>query len=199
MLGYIEIIGDLIDTKKIKDKEVNWKQSQPNEIRANAGARIIERSKDPNYRHYIIVGEEGQQPVELIHMYKPKILGSKAHDNISSVSLSRKKIVLNMSILTKFSIFRKNKKQCFNCPYILQYYDTVLELSQKWNDITNCTAVPLSGKYILACKGDNRMLYEIHDYLVGELFVDYYHSKFDGFQTIKPVKYLYLPELDESI
>lgn len=77
--------------KKIKDKEVNWEKSQPYEIRANAGAKIIERSKDPNYRHYIIVGEEGQQPVELIHMYKPKIIGSKAHDNISSVSLSRKK------------------------------------------------------------------------------------------------------------
>lgn len=77
--------------KKIKDKEVNWQQSQPYEIRANAGARISEWNKDPNYRHYIIVGEEGQQPVELIRMYKPKIIGSKAHDNISSVSLSRKK------------------------------------------------------------------------------------------------------------
>lgn len=76
---------------KFKNKEVNWQKSQPYEIRANAGARIIERSKDPNYRHYIIVGEEGQQPVELIRMYKPKVIGSKAHDNISSVSLSRKK------------------------------------------------------------------------------------------------------------
>lgn len=101
-----------------------------------------------------------------------------------------------MSILTKFGIFGNNRKQCSNCPYILQYSDTVLELSQKWNDINNYTTVPLSGKYILACKGDNRVLYEIHDYLVGELFVDYYKTKLDGFQIITPIKYLYIPELE---
>lgn len=67
---------------------VDWSNHQDYEVRANAGARILEPGVDPDYRHYIIVGDE---PVELVDMLKPVKLGSKAHKGTSSVSLSRKK------------------------------------------------------------------------------------------------------------
>ena len=70
---------------------MNWTKQQNFEVRANAGARIIEPNKDSDYRHYIIVGNEGDQPVELLSMFKPLFKGSKAHTNNSSISLSRKK------------------------------------------------------------------------------------------------------------
>lgn len=70
---------------------MNWTKQQNFEVRANAGARIIESNKNSDYRHYIIVGNEGDQPVELLSMFKPLYKGSKAHTNNSSISLSRKK------------------------------------------------------------------------------------------------------------
>ncbi len=101
-----------------------------------------------------------------------------------------------MGVFSILKSFRNKNVKCSYCPYMVQYSDIVSELCQKWNDITDYTTVPVSGKYIIACKGDNRILYEIQDYLVGELFCEYYQAKHDGFHTIKPIKYLYIPELE---
>lgn len=74
-------------------KQADWKASgQPNEVRANAGAtRIRNGSRDPDFRHYIIVGDVGEQPVELVNMYKSTTEGHKGHFGTGAIGLSRKK------------------------------------------------------------------------------------------------------------
>lgn len=97
-----------------------------------------------------------------------------------------------------FSIFKLNKnkeKQCYDCPYAIQYKKTVTDLSEKWHDIIETTKVPISGKYVILCKGDNRTLYEIREYLVDDLFVNQFKETYDGYALIKPFKYLYIQNL----
>lgn len=59
-----------------------------------------------------------------------------------------------MGVFSILKSFRNKNVKCSYCPYMVQYSDIVSELCQKWNDITDYSTVPVSGKYIIACKGD---------------------------------------------
>ena len=78
-----------------RDYPIDWsKNGQKFEVRANAGATIIKSKKqklNPDFRHYVIIGKEGEEPLDLIDMRKMKNIGHKGHYGQGAVGLSRKK------------------------------------------------------------------------------------------------------------
>lgn len=98
---------------------------------------------------------------------------------------------------------KKNQKICswvIKNKDILPIDPTVINAGE-WVKIDESSKAPKDGIYIFLCKGDNRLLYEVHELmretpLTWNFQDERLHT--DGWATVKPVYYYYIPFLDNA-
>lgn len=77
-----------VEYPKVKPAKQDFK------VRADAGASMLLRPSNPDvnaYRHYIFIGNEGDQPVELLGMWKAKNTSNNTGYGTGAIGLSRKR------------------------------------------------------------------------------------------------------------
>ncbi len=72
---------------------------------------------------------------------------------------------------------------------------TIVNAGQ-WVKIEDSFEAPASGVYLFLCRGDNHLLYEVHELLEGaDILYNFTEEKEhgDGWFTVKPLYYYYIP------
>lgn len=117
-------------------------------------------------------------------------------------------IVLGI-FLWKISFIKEwlqEKKDQKICSWVIKNKDklpidpTVINAG-KWIKIEEDSIAPKDGVYLFLCKGDNHLIYEVHELMRGtSLMWNFQDERLhtDGWATVKPIYYYYIPFLDNA-